>query len=71
MTKDFLQIIVRAKSELDNDWRAFLQFADTDAMMVHEIRGYGRTHCEALTDAWNKFSDDAELYSEDCWEWKH
>lgn len=66
----FLQIIVRCKSEPDNDWRSFLQWADRDEMMVYEIRGYGQTPGEASEDAWKLFKEDAELHSSDRWEWK-
>lgn len=66
----FLQIVVRAKSEIDNDWRSFLQWADRDEMMVYEIRGYGQSSGEASEDAYKKFKEDAQFYAEDHWEWK-
>lgn len=69
MIPELLQIITTCKSLPDNDWRSFLQWADKDAMMVYEIRGYGSSPCESLTDAHNKFLEDPTFYQTDCWEW--
>ena len=66
----FLQIVVRAKSEIDNDWRAFLQWADRDEMMVYEIRGYGDSAGAAVIDAQKKFAEDPLENATDYWEWK-
>ncbi len=70
MVPYFLQIVVQAKSIPDNDWRAFLTWADQEKMMVYEIRGYGKSPGEASEDAFQKFNDDAPFHSTDEWEWK-
>ena len=70
MTPRFLQVVVQAKSEPDNDWRAFLHWADPEEMMVYEIRGYGDSACAAMTDAQQKFADDPFDNASDYWEWK-
>ncbi len=69
MPQEFLQVVTTCKSLPDNDWRSFLQWADTEEMIVYEIRGYGDTPCEAVTDAYDKFIKDPELHSTDSWAW--
>ena len=55
----FLNITIQSKS--DDDWRAFLDWADSDIMMRYQIRGYGNTP-GAAADAWSKFNDDRDFY---------
>ena len=64
----FLQIVIQSKAS--DDWRAFLQYADSDEMMVYEIRGYGSTPGTAADDAYAKYNDDPESYIADSWAWK-
>ena len=65
----FLQITLQAKSEQE-DWRAFLEWADRDSMMVYQLRGYGATPGAAAENAWLKYNEDRDSYIEDSWEWK-
>jgi len=64
----FLQITIQEKSR--DDYRAFLDWGDSEAQMVYQIRGYGDTPGKAADDAHRKFQEDRELYVEDEWEWK-
>lgn len=65
----FLQITLQAKS-INEDWRAFLDWADSDTMQVYQLRGYGSTPSEAANDAWTKYNECRDLFITDSWEWK-
>ena len=69
MTLRFLQVTTTCKSLPDSDWRSFLQFADDSSMTVYEIRGYGYSPTDSLTDAYNKFLEDPMLHQTDNWDW--
>jgi hypothetical protein len=56
----FLDIRVEAKSEIDNDWRAFLRFVDYEEKLILGIRGYGKTPGEAADDVWKHYQDEME-----------
>ena len=64
----FLNITIQCKSV--GDWRAFLDWADSDIMMRYQIRGYGITPGTAADDAWAKFNDDREFFTDSIEEWK-
>lgn len=69
MTPYFLTITINQKA--DNDWRAFLDWANRDEMMVYQIRGYSMTSPgEAANDAWRKFNEDPEGEVCGCWKWE-
>jgi len=58
MNRYFFQSIrVEAKSEIDNDWRAFLRFIDCEEDLMLGLRGYGKTPGEAADDAWKDYQD--------------
>jgi hypothetical protein len=66
----FQKITIQEKGKGD-DYRAFLDFADTKTMMVYQIRGYGPTPGKAADDAYAKFeSEDRASHVTDWWEWK-
>jgi hypothetical protein len=66
----FLRIVIQEKS-YGEDYRAFLEFADSDTMTVYQIRGYGATPGNAADNAYSKYdSDDREMNVQDEWEWK-
>lgn len=65
----FLKITIQEKSK-DEDYRAFLDWADSESMMVYQIRGYGDTPGKAADNAYAKYEEDREFYVEDEWEWK-
>lgn len=64
----FLKITIQHKG--DNDFRAFLDWADGDTMTVYQLRGYGDTPGKAADDAWTRYNEDRDFYVEDEWEWK-
>ena len=64
----FLNITIQQKS--NDDWRAFLHWADSSTMTRYELRGYGATPAEAANDAWKKYNDDRDLYIADEGLWK-
>lgn len=64
----FLKITIQEKCK--DDYRAFLEWADSDTMMCYEIRGYGDTPGKAADDAYARFIEDRDWYSEDEWEWE-
>lgn len=64
----FQKITVQEKGV--GDYRAFLDWADSDKMMVFQIRGYGLTPGQAADDAYAKYREDREGYTEDMWEWE-
>lgn len=53
----FIEIIVRAKSEVDNDWRSYIRFGSKETMEVFEVRGYGSSPGEAAENAWERYND--------------
>jgi hypothetical protein len=58
MTKySFIDIRVEAKSEIDNDWRAYIRFIDHEENLIRGMRGYGNTPGEAADDAWKDYLD--------------
>lgn len=63
----FNQIAIQKKAE--NDWRAFLNWSDSEAMIQYQLRGYGSTPGEAADDAYAKYNEDRDYYVEDSWEW--
>jgi hypothetical protein len=65
----FLQIAIQKKAS--DDFRAFLDWADSDEMMVYQLRGYGSTPGQAADDAYAKYADEDFRDSQvtDCWEW--
>lgn len=65
----FLKITLQAKSTTE-DWRAFLDWADSDTMTVYQLRGYGSTPGQAAEDAWASYNEDRDAYITDSWEWK-
>jgi hypothetical protein len=65
----FLKITVQEKGKGD-DYRAFLDWADSETMTVYQIRGYGDTPGKAADDAYAKYEEDREFYAEDKWVWE-
>ena len=63
----FLNITLQQKAK--NDWRAFLDWADSETMTRYQLRGYGGTPGEAADDAYHRFETDREKYIENSWEW--
>lgn len=65
----FLNITIQCKS--NDDWRAFLHWADSSTMTRYELRGYGTTPAEAADDAWKNYNGEhRELYITDEGLWK-
>jgi hypothetical protein len=64
----FLNITVQCKG--GDDFRAFLDWADSDTMTAYQLRGYGDTPGKAADDAWTKYNEDRDSYTEGSWEWK-
>lgn len=65
----FLKLTIQEKSK-GEDYRAFLEWADREAMLVYEIRGYGSTPVAACEDACFKYNEDAWWYSEYVCKWE-
>jgi hypothetical protein len=66
----FLQITIQEKDR--NDYRSFLDWADSKTMMVYQLRGYGDSPSMAAGNAYAKFNDeDRHDYITDEWEWKN
>ncbi len=63
----FNQITIQKKAH--NDWRAFLNWSDSEMMMQYQLRGYGSTPGEAADDAYAKYTEDRDYYVDDIWEW--
>ena len=63
----FGNITVQCK-DLD-DWRAFLSWIDTERNMIYDIRGYGTTPGAAADDAYSKYCEDRELYTDSGTVW--
>lgn len=53
----FIEIVVRAKSEADNDWRSYIRFGSKETMQVFEVRGYGSSPGRAAENAWKRYKD--------------
>lgn len=67
----FLCITVQQKgADVDKDWRAFLDWADSETMTRYQLRGYGETPGEAADDAWQKYKTDRDFFVDSSWEWK-
>lgn len=64
----FLGITVYAKSS--NDFRAFLDWADSETMTRYQLRGYGATPGASADDAWQKYNGDRDSYITDQQFWK-
>jgi hypothetical protein len=64
----FLNITVQCKG--GDDFRAFLDWADSDTMTSYQLRGYGDTPGKAADDAWARYNEDRDSYTEGSWEWK-
>ena len=65
----FQKITIQEKSKGD-DYRAFLDWADSETMMVYQIRGYGSSPGQAADDAYAKYEEDREHYAQDEWKWE-
>jgi hypothetical protein len=63
----FQKITIQQKSP--GDWRAFLDWADSDTMTVFQLRGYGATPGEAADDAWRRYGEDRDEYIDAYWPW--
>jgi hypothetical protein len=57
----FLNITIQNKS--GDDFRAFLEWANSETMSLYEIRGYGDTPGKAADDAYARYMEDREYYS--------
>ena len=64
----FLDITIQKKS--NEDWRAFLDWADDETMIVYQLRGYGSTPGEAADQAYAKYNEDRDHYIEGSWKWE-
>jgi len=53
MKLEFIEVGTQSKA--DGDWRTFLYF-EYDGI-PHELRGYGKTHEEALAQARSRYND--------------
>lgn len=60
------KITVQYKGSIkDGDFRAFLEYIDTEDCFLWGIRGYGTTPEAAAKDALTKYIEDFEYYTED------
>ena len=57
----FLNITIQNKG--GDDFRAFLEWTDSETMCIYEIRGYGDTPGKAADDAYARYMEDPEYYS--------
>ncbi len=66
--KHFLGIAINEKSQ--EDYRAFLEWGDSETMLRYQIRGYGDTPGKAADDAYAKWLEDPEVHAEysEVWE---
>lgn len=64
----FLNITIQRKG--GDDFRAFLDWADSETMTQYQLRGYGDTPGRAADDAWAKYERDRDYYIEGECEWK-
>lgn len=66
----FLKITTQEKGK-GEDYRSFLDFADSDTMTVYQIRGYGSTPGKSADDVYAKYdADDREMHVSDEWVWE-
>lgn len=65
----FIKITVQEKSK-NEDYRAFLEWADKSEMQLYEIRGYGSTPVTACNCAWERFNEDHWYYSDPLGAWE-
>lgn len=65
----FLNITITQKgADVDKDWRAFLDWVDSETMTRYQLRGYGETPGEAADDAWQRYNTDRDFFADDSWE---
>jgi hypothetical protein len=64
----FLRITIQEKG--NNDFRAFLEWADRKTMSLYEIRGYGDTPGKAADNAYAEYIEDREFYSDYIGVWE-
>ena len=64
----FLNITIQCKAA--DDWRSFLDWADSSNMLRYQLRGYGETPGTAADSAWNRFNEDRNLFSDIEGDWK-
>jgi len=66
--KHFLCITINEKGQ--EDYRAFLEWGDSETMLRYQIRGYGGTPGKAADDAYAKWLEDPEVHAEysEVWE---
>jgi hypothetical protein len=64
----FLNITIQMKS--GDDFRAFLEWADDETMCLYGIRGYGDTPGKAADNAYARYMEDREFYSENHGVWE-
>ena len=64
----FLSITIQSKGA--DDWRAFLDWADSEEMKAYQLRGYGSTPGAAADDAYRRYNEDRDFYIADEWDWK-
>lgn len=63
----FLNITIQCKGT--DDFRSFLNWADSETMKLYQLRGYGSTPGEAADNAWSKYVDDRNSYIEHEEDW--
>ena len=61
----FLSITIQEKGI--GDYRAFLDWMDSETRTVYQIRGYGDTPGKAADDAYARFEEDKEFYTVESW----
>ncbi len=72
--KHFLGIEINEKGVrrggCQGDYRAFLEWGDSETMLRYQIRGYGDTPGKAADDAYAKWLEDPEVHAEysEVWE---
>jgi hypothetical protein len=57
----FLNITIQNKG--GDDFRAFLEWTDSETMSLYEIRGYDDTPGKAADDAYARYTEDCWLHS--------
>lgn len=65
----FLDITIQCKGS--NDFRAFLDWADSETATRYQLRGYGSTPGAAADDAWTRYKSENRdlLITDECaWE---
>jgi hypothetical protein len=62
----FLSITIQEKG-IGDDYRAFLDWMDSETRTVYQIRGYGDTPGKAADDAYARFEEDKEFYTVESW----